>query len=140
MGTRFGGDETPVEGTPTTTARSVASSQISRMDLPTLELWTQSPNQSTTREIDMAALKGTLAQAPPDGAGDGENGNVVNITLSFGSAPDSICAPSIPDDFWDDVRVLMEEEQDQNDKEPKIGTDVHIPTAAATFMNFHLNF
>mmetsp|Transcript_53133 Transcript_53133/g.53529 ORF Transcript_53133/g.53529 Transcript_53133/m.53529 type:complete len:104 (-) Transcript_53133:53-364(-) len=70
MGTPFGGDETPVAGTPTTTSRSVASSRIGRMDLPTLEIRTQSsPNQSTARETDMAAVEDTPAQAPPSGAG-----------------------------------------------------------------------
>jgi len=34
MGTPFGGNETPVAGTPTTTARSIASSRIGWMDLP----------------------------------------------------------------------------------------------------------
>jgi len=58
MGTPFGGNETPVVGTSTTTARSVVSSQIGRIDLPTLELCTQSPNESTAQETDMAAVKG----------------------------------------------------------------------------------
>jgi len=69
MGKPFGGDETPVAGTHITIARSVASSQIGRMDLSTMELRTQSPNQSMTQKTDMAAVEGTLVQAPPAGSG-----------------------------------------------------------------------
>mmetsp|Transcript_12570 Transcript_12570/g.14419 ORF Transcript_12570/g.14419 Transcript_12570/m.14419 type:complete len:142 (-) Transcript_12570:349-774(-) len=141
MGTPFGGNETPVAGTPTTTSRSVASSLIGRMHLPPLELRTQSsPNQSTARETDMAAVEGTRAQDPPGGASGGVNGNLTTDSLSFGSAPDSVQDPSIPNDFREDVHVLMEEEQEPKDEEPNIGTDVDVPTAAATFQNFLLIF
>eukprot|EP00592_Proboscia_alata_P017553 CAMPEP_0194394210 /NCGR_PEP_ID=MMETSP0174-20130528/123730_1 /TAXON_ID=216777 /ORGANISM="Proboscia alata, Strain PI-D3" /LENGTH=170 /DNA_ID=CAMNT_0039189987 /DNA_START=96 /DNA_END=608 /DNA_ORIENTATION=- len=140
MGTLFGGNERPMVGTPTTTAHSVASSQIGRIDLPTLELFAQSPNNSTAQETDMAAVEGTRAQDPPGGASGGVNGNLTTDSLSFGSAPDSVQDPSIPNDFREDVHVLMEEEQEPKDEEPNIGTDVDVPTAAATFQNFLLIF
>mmetsp|Transcript_12577 Transcript_12577/g.14429 ORF Transcript_12577/g.14429 Transcript_12577/m.14429 type:complete len:279 (-) Transcript_12577:462-1298(-) len=121
MGTLFGGNERPMVGTPTTTAHSVASSQIGRIDLPTLELFAQSPNNSTAQETDMAAVEDTPAQAPPSGAGSEVSGNSVNDTLLFESAPDAVRTPSIPGDFQEDVHLLMKEEQDPEDEKLNIG-------------------
>mmetsp|Transcript_50634 Transcript_50634/g.60917 ORF Transcript_50634/g.60917 Transcript_50634/m.60917 type:complete len:381 (+) Transcript_50634:56-1198(+) len=154
-GTPFGGGDTPVAGTPATTARSVASSRMGRMvprgllDAPTQDLPTQS---QSTRE---ATVEGIPARAPPginrllqppNGGGGGFSGDSVNDTLSFGSAPGSR-APSIPDDMEDidEVQVPMEEEQDpeeepEGDQAVIWGTDVHVPTAAAAFQHFLLNF
>jgi len=55
----------------------------------------------------MALVEGTPAQAPPSGAGGGVSGNLANDTLLFGSAPDSVHAPSIQGNFQEDVHVLI---------------------------------